>query len=182
MTTRNTSEVNQGWMLTPEVMSWIDENIQPDSVILEFGSGHGSIKIAEKYKLWSIEHDSTWIGVSNSIYIEAKIIANPISDKYGERGWYDFESLSEVPDSVELIIIDGPPGKIGRSGILHYLEELPTCRWILIDDTDRNPEAILANELIKRLLVQSTVEIISELRRSNNSKRKTTIIQLEGRQ
>ncbi len=182
MTTRHTSEVNQGWMLTPEIMSWIDDNIQPDSVILEFGSGHGSIKLAERYKLWSIEHDSAWIGLSESTYVEAKIIDNPFSTKYGERGWYDFESISKVPDSVELIIIDGPPGEIGRSGILHHLGELPTSKWILIDDTDRGPEKILADELIKHLSIQSTVEIISELRRHDNSKRKTTIIQLEGRQ
>jgi hypothetical protein len=45
------------WMFSSEVFNWIDENIPQGSLILEFGSGKGSIELSKKFDLISIEHD-----------------------------------------------------------------------------------------------------------------------------
>ena len=167
-----------GWMLPPEVFHWLDEHIVQGSSILEFGSGVGSIELSKKYQLISIEHDSKWIGLSSGTYIHAEIIQNQVSNKYSEVGWYDIEKLQNLPSYVDLILIDGPPGDIGRSGILHFLNELPECTWIIIDDTDRLKEKNLAEQIIERLTPTDIFVIKGQIPRYDGNMREATIIRV----
>lgn len=167
-----------GWMLPPEVFQWLEDNISHGSSILEFGSGTGSVLLSEKYELISVEHDEQWLGLSSGEYIHAPIVQNQASNKYSELGWYDFEMLKDLPSSVDVILIDGPPGEIGRSGILQFLQELPRCTWMIIDDTDRLPEKTLADIIIKQLSPKETHEIESQSPRFNGSSRKSRILKI----
>ena len=170
---------NQGWMLPSETLDWIDKKIPKGSKILEFGSGHGSHILSKNYQLWSIEHDEDWIGISDSNYILAKICDNPISTENGEVGWYDPKFLEEIPSEFELIIIDGPPGNIGRTGILHFLKDLPTTKWIMIDDSDRQVETKLVSKFEDFYSPTTIDEIVSEFSpRVGGAKRTSTVMKV----
>jgi hypothetical protein len=170
--------MTDGWMLPKEIFSWIDENITRGSRILEFGSGKGSIELSQKFELISIEHDEEWLNLSTGKYIHARIIENETSNSFSEQGWYDFEKMSELPPNVDLILIDGPPGNIGRSGILKILENLPEFIWMIIDDTDRKSEDILSQKIIEYFSPKEIIEIESNSQRHNGEFRKTTIIRI----
>jgi hypothetical protein len=170
--------MTDGWMLPSEVFHWVDKNIPQGSLILEFGSGNGSVELSKKYDLISVEHDEKWLGFSNGRYIHAGIIQNQVSNKYLEVGWYDIEKLIDLPPVVDVIIIDGPPGDIGRSGILHYLLELPACTWMIIDDTDRQKEKHLAEKIILLLSPKETCQIESKNQRPNGDNRKATVLRM----
>ena len=118
-----------------EIHAWLSENIKEGSTILEFGSGHGSIELAKRYDLISIEHDEQWIGISESKYIHAQITDNPISVENNQSGWYEITPIVEIIQAkqIAVFIIDGPPGDIGRHGILSIINKLPKEAVFIID-------------------------------------------------
>ena len=136
-------------MMPDEIFSWLVENVEQGSTILEFGSGHGSIMLAKQYDLISIEHDKEWIGISDSHYIHAEITENVISTEHNQLGWYSLSAIIDIINSknIDVFIIDGPPGDIGRHGILSIIEELPTDAIFLIDDIHRDAELDIFNKL-----------------------------------
>jgi len=147
LTGHNPKGFNEGWMMPKAAISWIEQNIEKGSTILEFGSGDGSERLARKYNLYSIEHDPAYIGKTKSNYIHASIVENGTSTSKGEQGWYDPELFQEIPESFDLIIVDGPPGVIGRSGLLEFLHLMPNWSYMVVDDTDRMEERELVTEL-----------------------------------
>ena len=170
--------MSEGWMLPGEVIAWINDNLSKGCTIVEFGSGHGSVALSSRFNLISVEHDEEWLNLSNGTYIHAEIVQNPISNRHNQTGWYDPECFVILPDFADLIIVDGPPGDIGRMGILHHLALLPRSNYYIIDDTDREAEAILLQNLISELNVIDQIEIISSLRRNNGEPRKSTVLVL----
>ena len=170
--------MTDGWSLPEELMSWIWANIPDSSTILEFGSGNGSLKLSEKYDLISIEHDPEWLHLSNGRYIHAPIVENKSSSSFSESGWYDIEKLVDLPTFFDAIIVDGPTGTIGRSGILEYIDQMPRCDYLIIDDTDREPEQNLASIMIERLEPTSIEEIQSKSPRHGGTFRSATILKM----
>lgn len=49
------------WKLGQVASKWIEENFQPASRILEFGSGSGTYERAQKYDVTAIEHDEDFL-------------------------------------------------------------------------------------------------------------------------
>lgn len=141
--------MNSDWMMADEVFSWLEQNIVDGATILEFGSGHGSIKLAERYNLFSVEHDNEWVGISDSTYIFAEIKENSISTEHEQKGWYDPSPIQDVvkKNIIDVFIIDGPPGTIGRHGLLSLLDILPKSAIFIVDDVHRDPELDLFNKL-----------------------------------
>ena len=168
--------MSEGWMLPGEVIAWINDNLPKGCTIVEFGSGHGSVALSSRFNLISVEHDEDWLNLSNGTYVHAKIVQNPISNQHKQTGWYDPESLVNLPDFVDLIIVDGPPGDIGRIGLLHHLALLPRSNYWVVDDTDREAEAILLENLVSEFDVIEQIEIISSLRRNNGEARESTVL------
>ena len=172
--------MSEGWMLPMETFAWIRTNLALGSRILEFGSGHGSHLLSKEYELWSIEHDEEWIGITDSNYIHAEIIDNSVSKQCGEVGWYNPSFFDDIPSKFDLIIIDGPPGTIGRSGILNHLDKLPSTKWMIIDDTDRSSESALVKSIVEHLSPSSIEVIESDHTREEGTPRAATILKLEG--
>ncbi len=170
--------MTDGWSLPEELFEWIWTQIPDGASILEFGSGNGSLRLSKKYELISIEHDMEWLNLSNSRYIHAPIVENKSSVEFSEQGWYNIENLVGLPLYVDVIIVDGPPGAIGRSGILLYLDKMPRCNYLIIDDTDRDPEKNLAKIIIQRLKPSSIEEIVSKFQRQNGTFRGATILKM----
>jgi hypothetical protein len=171
--------MNQSWMLPNEALNWIEENIPKGSNILEFGSGHGSIRLSENYSVTSVEHDEVWLNVAPVNYIHAPIVENHHSTEVGEIGWYDISIVREnIPSKIDLVIIDGPPGHIGRTGILSIIDNLSNSNWILFDDVDRLPELELCNQ-VANIFDKKAKSFNCKMCRPDGSKRAFAIINME---
>ena len=141
------------WMLPQVVFEWIEKNIAFGSTILEFGSGEGSKRLALNYNLYSVEHNPEWLRSSNGTCLYAPI---KLSDEFpGEIGWYDLISVKEkLPKNIDLMIIDGPNGSIGRSGILAHTDLFSWTFPVLIDDLHRENEYQFSQQLSKNVNLQ----------------------------
>ena len=131
-----------GWSLDKEIYDWVLENIPKGSTILELGSGRSTQEFCKYYKMYSVEHSKKWLNKSDSIYIYA-----PIREYSGYR-WYDIDALKvNLPTEYSLLIVDGPPGTIGRMGYIYnynlFRDDIP----IIVDDTSRPEENSISKAL-----------------------------------
>lgn len=158
-------------MLPLEAFDWIESNVQQGSTIIEFGSGHGSLRLSENYDVHSVEHDGEWIGIAPVTYIHAPIVPNPTSEKYQEVGWYDISMLQHrLPLSAKLLIIDGPPERFGRSGLLGNLAIIPRGITILLDDYSRETERNLAAKIMENGWHKPKVIVSKQLRKDGTNR------------
>lgn len=137
----------KGWSISDELFDWIQDNLQEGKTILELGSGAGTIVLTNYYNVYSIEHDEKWVGLAEkSTYIYAPIV------EYDGYLWYDVEVVKEqLPEKYDLILVDGPPGTIGREGFLKNIHLFNTDVPIILDDTNRSVEAEMASSLADKL-------------------------------
>ena len=162
------------WKLGQVASKWIEDNLPSSSRILELGSGSGTNERAKKYDITAIEHDEDFLPLDYRC-IHANIKANETSSKYDEAGWYDPQKIISLnQEKFDLIIIDGPPGAIGRRGILHFPWIFQLADIILVDDTHRESERHLAEKIIHLIEVPTVTELIE---RGDFGLRKCTIIQ-----
>lgn len=131
-----------GWAIDKELFDYIRTILPEGKTILELGSGWGSGELSKYYTVYSIEHDPAWVGRYNTHYIYAPI----------KHGWYDIEVLKkELPQHYDLIIVDGPPGTIGRWHFSTYLTLFKATVPIIFDDVNRKPEHSLMTDVAKKL-------------------------------
>jgi hypothetical protein len=126
--------------ITKDLYEFILRALPLNSLVLEFGSGEISTKkLSKLHNVYSIEHDVNYLDLYDSTYIYAPI----------KNGWYDDVPIRQanIPSFVDLILIDGPNGHIGRSGILKFLDLIPDTANLIIDDTNRLSEFNLALDL-----------------------------------
>ena len=158
--------IEKPWMLPSSVFEWIEENIPFGSTILEFGSGEGTKRLSVNYDIYSVEHNPEWLGFAKSKYIYAPI---HLSDKFpGEIGWYEINRIKEnLPSKIELMIIDGPNGKIGRSGLLEHTGIFSWDFPVIIDDLHRENEYLFSQELSRKCNLQCIHYAESDLETTN---------------
>ena len=102
-----------GWNISHQLYEWTVANLPPGRTILELGSGAGTALLARRWTVYSVEHDSRFVGRYDSTYIEAPIV----------NGWYDADILrTALPSGYDLLLVDGPPAHIGRRGLIDHLE------------------------------------------------------------
>lgn len=139
--------------------------------VVELGSGHSSVIIAQRLahnghgRLTSVDHlepfaDRTrgWLR-DRDLSGVAEVIHAPIADHEiaGKTyPWYSMDALAEaLPDRIDLLVVDGPPGKLGpdaRWPALPLLEDrLAPDAVILLDDGDRGEETRIAYSWHERL-------------------------------
>jgi len=125
---------------------WILQKLPKGSTMLEFGSGPGTTLFVEKFKVYSIEHDIKYVGVEpKSTYVHAPIVVNPNNIR-----WYDERIVRNFIKDLkyDLILVDGPLGSIGRSGIKNILDVLKTETIpVIFDDVNRPEELKLMIEV-----------------------------------
>ena len=168
--------MDESWMLPSEALEFVIEHVGPGAVVVEFGSGHGSEALSKHFDLYSFEHDEAWLGVTSSTYIHAPIKENQYATEEGEKGWYDLEIVKQNwPKDPQCVIVDGPPGFIGRTGILSMLEELASVSLILVDDIDREAELQLSHSLSTRLDRIQTTYDVEKPRQGGSNRRFATL-------
>ena len=135
-----------GWAISDALVEWLLQNLPTGSTILELGSGKGTIELCKFYKMYSIEHNIDWLNKSQSNYIYAPI------KSYGSYNWFDKDAIiKNIPKDYDLILVDGPPGNIGRMGFVNNIEIFNTSVPIIIDDSNRPDERMLVKELQTKL-------------------------------
>lgn len=117
------------WSISIELYQWVIDNLKEDSIILEFGSGKGTVELTNFFKVFSVEQSEHWVGFApKSNYIHAPL----------KNGWYDEDIVfNNIPSQYDLIIVDGPAGSHSRPGIDKHWDKLNTNIPILFDDTHR---------------------------------------------
>ncbi len=129
------------------VLTAIRQLTPQGSTIVELGSGNGTNRLTKEFKVYSIEDDKKWIGYcEDSNYIHAPLVE--ISEEKDSPLWYDVETISsQIPEDYDLVLVDGPSGKKGRSGLLANLEIFRKDVPFVIDDTLREHECHVAREM-----------------------------------
>ena len=145
-----------GWAISQELFDWICQNFPQGSVIVECGSGIGSLALARAgFTVYSIEHDHRWLNKyehENIHYIYAPITC------VGEDLWYTVELVKKgLPEKYDLILVDGPTGWIGRHGFLKNIELFNSNLTIIFDDIDRPAEKKLFQDTQDQLQRQGFV-------------------------
>jgi len=158
------------WKLGDVASHWVDQFLSTKGEkILEFGCGNGTIERSKKYKVTAIEHDLLYIKDDFRCIHAPLIFIQDLS-----CFWYDINYFKELKfEEFDIIIIDGPPGDIGRKGILSepWIFKLSNC--ILIDDTHRQEE----NDLVSKIeAILINVERVDLIENSKWGLRKTTIL------
>ena len=141
--------------------------------ILEFGSGAGTHELLKHWSVISVEDNAKWMNLASrfnmgphrSTYIHAPLSLTPPLDKYDDTLWYSHDALSAglKDNHFDLVIIDGPctgtfdyvsesdiDGRIGRAGILTFIENHPTLfqgKYIIVDDCERPDELVVAEDI-----------------------------------
>lgn len=136
-----------GFSIDDTLYAWIREHIAEGTNILELGSGHGSAKLSEDYTVYSVEHDSKWLGKFPGVnYIHA-----PIKRFWKRKRWYSVP-FKELPEHYDLFLIDGPPGKVcRRSNLLHFFDKFDMDCPVIVDDIQRPDDMHLFRMLEQRL-------------------------------
>jgi hypothetical protein len=138
--------LSTGWMISQELFDWILQNLPARSTIVELGSGDGTAYLTQHFTVHSVEHDPAWIGrAPDARYIPASIV------RYDNFQWYDAQIVRRLlPSSYDLLLVDGPPGRIGREGLLHHFDLFRHDVPVLIDDCNRPSEYALLLALAER--------------------------------
>tara|TARA_R110000772_G_scaffold190531_1_gene301325 strand:- start:2 stop:481 length:480 start_codon:yes stop_codon:yes gene_type:complete len=124
------------------LFNWVVENIPHNTTILELGSGTGTHELGKIYDTHCIEDNKEWINkFPNLTYHYAPI----------KEGWYDRTWLGNLPKNYSLLILDAPRGDIGRTKVLENLDLFNLEVPIIVDDTHREVEKNIAEQLISKL-------------------------------
>jgi len=129
------------------VLTAIRQLIPTNSRIVELGSGNGTNRLTKEYDVYSIEDNENWIGYcEDSNYIHAPI--KKVEYDGQEIPWYDVEAIQNgLPAEYDLVLVDGPSGKIGRNGLLRNMHIFRSDVPFVIDDTLREHECQIAREM-----------------------------------
>lgn len=116
--------------------------VRPSWTTLECGSGLSTLLFdAIGCRHTALEHDARRCAASQSVILAPLV---------GEPRWYDWTTKSRF----DLIFIDGPPGRIGRSGIRNRIGQMMHDDSIVVlDDTNRAAEHRLCRQLASDLLL-----------------------------
>jgi len=126
-----------GWAISEDLYRWLVDHVPEGATVLELGSGDGDRELANRWQLWTVEHDETWLGLVPGVnYIHAPL----------RHGWYDTAMLSECVVNLryDVLLVDGPPRNMGRANFLPNmslfsasvpwvfddLQETATLRWV----------------------------------------------------
>jgi len=129
--------------ITEPIFDWIRAHLPDGKHILELGSGDVSTRyLPAHYQMTSVEDNPHYWDKYPSRYIKAPQV----------DGWFDLAILeAQLPKEYDLLLVDGPCGSAPRLGFIKNLRLFRTDVPIIIDDTWRECERQMANDLQAQL-------------------------------
>lgn len=157
-------EVASDFSLQPAVYEAIAKLVPIGSSILELGSGDGDAKLVFNYEVHAVEHDEVWLDKNPNVhYIHAPLTPIKPTRWHPHHGsWYSPSVLRrELPKlRYDLLIVDGPPGDVGRGGYLKYWDIFDSSVPVIMDDIHRFEEwkmlRVLSNKMKKNIVLPPT--------------------------
>ena len=160
-----------GWSISKFLFDFINELLEPGSRIIEMGSGWGTGELAKNFEMYSIEHDPRFLNIHHSNYINAPIVEYSDDSFPNHIGWYNSDVLTkELPKDYDLILVDGPPGMIGRSGFYRHLGLFRQDVPIILDDVNRKDELNLLKKVERKTGRKAIIHEDTCLKVENRSK------------
>ena len=161
-----------GFTMHPEQAPWLVQQLQSQrwGSVLEFGSGLSTILMAlacpAPTKIYSLEHEAAWHKVTAQalkvlgLASRVKLIVAPLRKfKRGPETFqvHELKALKQARVKADFLLIDSPPGVIGRGGVLPavggYLK--PGC-LVVLDDAERVAE----REWVRRWTKEGRAELL----------------------
>ena len=143
--------------------------------IVELGPGASTVFLhrlldtaAQDTALYGVEHDPAYArrvvelaayhGVDRLVVVEAPL--EPLSLDGWQGRWYSRAALGQLPERIDVLVVDGPPGRLGpRSRYPAYpllRDRLAVGAFVFVDDAERASEA----EVIAAWLRSGELEIV----------------------
>ncbi len=141
------------WVIDDGLYNHIRKILPDGSTILELGSGEGTSRLAQHYKMHSVEHDKEWMDKHDSHYIYAPLVKHkPLKNHKGEM-WYDVNVLRHHLKNLkyDLLLIDGPPRS--RCGFVKYFKVFDPKAIMVFDDLQRDRDRKIVLSIATKLKV-----------------------------
>lgn len=153
-----------GWTVTAELAAWVVALIRETKprTVVECGSGASTVLIAyaleqQGGRVVSLDHDAAYAEQtrahlrSHGLSAVADVLDAPLRplDLDGmTRTWYDVSGL-DLPDAIDLLLVDGPPHatheQVRYPALPIFADRLSEHAVVILDDADRADErAIVA--------------------------------------
>ena len=161
----------RGWAGSPDFLLSLAEEVlahAPDT-IMECGSGVSTLVAARCAELngrghvYSLEHDPAYAAQTRGLLSKhglsgrATVIEAPLVECSDGSRWYSAAALPADLPGIDLLVVDGPPGTIGRLARYPALRQLRdrmnAAFTVLVDDADRDDE----REMIRRWRAEDTM-------------------------
>ena len=146
-----------GWIIDDKLYDHIRKILPDGSTILELGSGEGTDRLAEHYKMYSVEHDKQWLNKYNSYYFYTPLSWHkPLKNHKGDM-WYNNTILRSHIKGLkyDLLLIDGPPRS--RCGFVKYFDMFDPKAILVFDDLQRDRDRKIVLSTATRLKVPYVV-------------------------
>ncbi|WAX56028.1 class I SAM-dependent methyltransferase [Jatrophihabitans cynanchi] len=160
-----------GWALTGQtLLALVDEVLSSTREnIVECGCGTSTVWIALALRhrgtghVFALEHEVRFAGLArdqlraHGLEQWATVIDAPLADTVIEGEsvqWYDLAALDLLPDRIDLLFVDGPPGDTGRlarrPAYVLLQSRLYDDSVVVLDDTNRPAEKEISEDWLSR--------------------------------
>jgi len=155
---------SRDWSAAPDFLKLVVDHVleQKPKVVLECSSGLSSVVLAKALalngegKLWSLENGAEYgqrtrdqlqrFELENATVLDAPLQTVKLNEE--EYQWYDLTTLPDL--SIDMLVIDGPPGFIQKNSrypaLPLLLEKLADNAVIFLDDAARDDELELVRQ------------------------------------
>lgn len=148
-----------GWALGADALLWTLTRIGRDArlSVVELGPGTSSVVLGRSLRassFWGLEHDENFVDVVSRMLAQHglnnySLLHAPLS--VGEDGcrWYAEAAVAQLPSTIDLLIVDGPPNLAGSGNrapaMARLRDRLAPGAMVLVDDTHRKDERAMAH-------------------------------------
>lgn len=149
-----------GWALGPAAIKFLISEVRKHSfrTVVELGPGASSVflgRACPSLEMYGLEHDEHFFEVVSDLIDshdikDYSLVYAPLEPKEDGTPWYSDAALDQVPSSIDVLIVDGPPNWRAtgnrRPAYGAFRDRMTPGGLVVIDDTHRLDERQMAME------------------------------------